>query len=213
MKIMTKLIITTFALMLAATVAQAQGKTATVHVGRLVDNYWKTKQAKVALDSRKADLEKEGKAMIANFKKDEEAYKTLLAASMDQAVSETEREKKKKEADDKLKSLREQQDTLQKFQKTANESLDDQAKRILINVFGDVRKQVESHAKQAGYALVLDSAAESSVGTPVIMFSSGENDITEAVLTQLNATAPPEAAPPTEKKSEAKPEAKPENKK
>ena len=213
MKIMTKFISTTFALLLAATVAQAEGKTATVNVGRLVDNYWKTKQAKAALDSRKADLEKEGKAMIATFRKDEEAYKSLLTASMDQAVSETEREKKKKESDDKLKSLREQQDTVLKFQKTANESLDDQAKRILINVFGDVRKQVESYAKQAGYALVLDSAAESSVGTPVIMFSSGENDITEAILTQLNSTAPPEAAPPTEKKSEAKPEAKPENKK
>lgn len=213
MKIMTKFIITTFALLLAVTVAQAEGRTATVNVGRLVDNYWKTKQAKAALDSRKADLEKEGKAMITTFRKDEEAYKTLLTASMDQAVSETEREKKKKESDDKKKSLIEQQETILKFQKTANESLDDQAKRILINVFGDVRKQVESHAKQAGYALVLDSAAESSVGTPVIMFSSGENDITEAILTQLNSTAPPEAATPTEKKPEAKPEAKPENKK
>jgi Skp family chaperone for outer membrane proteins len=208
MKIMTKFITTTFALLLAATVAQAEGKTATVNVGRLVDNYWKTKQAKAALDSRKADLEKEGKAMITTFKKDEETYKTLLAASMDQAVSETEREKKKTEAADKVKSLREQQDTILKFQKTANESLDDQAKRILINVFGDVRKQVESYAKQAGYALVIDSAAESSVGTPVVMFSTGENDITEAVLTQLNSTAPPEAAATTEKKPEAKPDAK-----
>lgn len=205
---MTKFITLTFALMLAATVAQAESKVATVNVSKLVDNYWRTKQAKAMLDTRKADLEKEGKTMIADFKKTEDSYKSLLAASMDQAVSESERSKKKSDADDKLKSLREQQETILKFQKTANESLDDQAKRILINVFGDVRKMVESHAKSAGYSLVIDTAAESSVGTPVVMFSTGESDITEAVLTQLNATAPPEATTTTEKKNEPKPETK-----
>jgi len=61
---------------------------------QLFDDYWKTKQAKAAFDDQKADLEKEGKSMMAEFKKNEADYKSLLAASNDQAISDSERDKK-----------------------------------------------------------------------------------------------------------------------
>jgi hypothetical protein len=52
--------------------------------------------------------------------------------------------------------------------------------------------------------MVLDSAAESFNNTPILMFSNGENDITDLILSQLNATAPVELPKPAEKKEEKK---------
>ena len=64
---------------------------------------------------------------------------------------------------------------------------------------------IDGKAKSAGYSLVLDAAAESVNNTPVLLFTNGENDITEAILSQLNATAPVELPKPAEKKDEKKP--------
>jgi len=179
-------------LVLAASSASAQGRIGTVDLKRLFDNYWKTKQADAALKDRAADLEKEFKAMMEDYNKGKEDYKTLAAASSDLVMSETERERKKTEAEDKLRSLKEQEETIAKFQNQARTTLDEQRRRMRDNILGEVRKAVDGKAKTANYSLVVDVAAETVNNTPVILYTNGENDITESVLSQLNASAPPE---------------------
>lgn len=203
MKMLLKLVTVAFAfvLLFAASPASAQGKIATVNLNKLFDDYWKTKQAKAAFDDQKADLEKEGKAMLADFNKSEADYKTLLAASNDQAISDSERDKKKREAEEKLKLLKDQQEALVKFQNQARVTLDERARRMRDNILSEVRKVVESKAKTLAYALVIDVGAETPNATPIVLYSNGENDITSAVLEQLNANAPPEVT----KKSDDKP--------
>ena len=66
-----------------------------------------------------------------------------------------------------------------------------------------VRTVVSARAKSAGYALVLDSAARGAENKPLVVYASDDNDLTQSVLEQLNADAPPEPA-----KSGAKPEEK-----
>jgi len=206
MKIMPKFITATCALLLLAAVstASAQGRIATVDLKKLFDNYWKTKQADAALKDRAADLDKEHKGMLADFNKAQDEYKAMLATSSDPAISDSEREKKKKDAEDKLRRLKEQQETIVKFENQARTTLDEQRRRMRDNILGEVRKAVDAKAKTATYTLVIDVAAESVNNTPVVLFSNGENDITDAILLQLNASAPPEAVAPSEPKSEPK---------
>lgn len=193
MKMTTKLITTIGALMLVAVVsASAQGRIATVDLSRLFDDYWKTKQAKAALNDRGSELDKEHKGMLEQFNKAKDEYKTLLSAASDSAVSDTEREKKKKEAEEKLKGLRDQEETLVKFQNQARTTLDEQRRRMRDNILTEVRKAVDAKSKSAGYSLVIDTAAETVNNTPVVLYSNRENDITESVLAQLNSSAPPE---------------------
>ena len=196
MKMLLKFLTATFAsvLLLAAAPAFAQGKIATVSLNKLFDDYWKTKQAKAAFDDQKADLEKEGKAMMADFNKSESDYKALLAASNDPAISDSERDKKKRDAEDKLKLLKDQQEALVKFQNQARVTLDERARRMRDNILSEVRKVIESKSKSLSYSLVIDVGAETPNATPIILYSNGENDITSAVLDQLNANAPPEAS-------------------
>ncbi len=57
-------------------------------------------------------------------------------------------------------------------------------------ILQDIHSAVEAKAKSAGYTMVIDTAAESINGTPIVLFSNGENDMTDAILQQLNAGAP-----------------------
>lgn len=179
-------------LFLSVTSASAQGRIATVDLKKLFDSYWKTKQADAALKDRGADLEKEFKAMMDGYTKAKEEYKSLTAASTDPAMSDSERDKKKAEAEEKLRSLKDQEEAMQKFQNQARTTIDEQRRRMRDNLLGEVRKAIDGKAKVAGYSMVVDVAAETITSTPVIVYSNGENDITDSVLAQLNASAPPE---------------------
>src|SRR6266699_1358183 len=99
--------------------AWAQGRIATVDLRKVFDNYWKTKQADAALKDRAADMEKEHKNMLDDWKKAKEDYQGLLGSANDQAVSTDEREKRKKSAEDKLKYIKDTEDTIAQYEKQA----------------------------------------------------------------------------------------------
>jgi outer membrane protein len=180
-------------LVFTATPALAQGRVATVDLKKLFDSYWKKKQAEAALINRGADLEKEFKAMMEDYKKAKEEYKKLTDGATDPAVSESERNRKKQEAEDKLGNLKQQEEAMTKFQNQARTTIDEQRRRTRDNILGEIRKVIDGKARVAAYSMVIDVAAETINSTPVILYNSGENDITDAVLSQLNASAPPEA--------------------
>ena len=55
----------------------------------------------------------------------------------------------------------------------------------------EIRTAVDAKSKEGNYNLVLDTAAESAAQTPIVLYSSGTDDLTAIVLRQLNSTAPP----------------------
>src|SRR6266571_848513 len=193
-------------LSLLSSPAWGQGRIATIDLHKVFDGYWKTKQADAALKDRAADMEKEHKNMLDDWKKAKEDYQGLLAGANDQAVSSEEREKRKKAAEEKLKYIKDTEDTILQYEKQARNTLDDQRHRMRDNILGEIRTLLNSKAKSGGYSLVIDTAAESANNTPIVLFNSNENDVTEAILSQLNSTAPAESAKPEEKKDEKKSE-------
>ena len=195
-------------LSLLSSPAWGQGRIATIDLRKVSDGYWKTKQADAALKDRAADMEKEHKNMLEDWKKAKEDYQGLLAGANDQAVSSEEREKRKKAAEEKLKYIKDTEDTILQYEKQARNTLDDQRHRMRDNILGEIRTLLNSKAKSGGYSLVIDTAAESANNTPIVLFNSNENDVTEAILSQLNSTAPAESAKPEEKKDEKKSEKK-----
>jgi outer membrane protein len=184
--------------------AWAQTRIATVDLRKLFDGYWKTKQADAALKDRAADLDKEYKGLRDDHKKLTEQYQKTLADANDQAVSSEERDKRKKTAEAKLKDIKDAEETIGQFERQARTTLDEQRRRMRDNVLGEVRKAIDAKAKSGGYGLVVDTAAETANATPIFVYSSGDNDLTQTVLDQLNATAPVETARPAEKKEEKK---------
>jgi len=170
--------------------AQAQGRLATVNLVDVFDKYWKTKQAKLALADSKSELKKELDGMNDAHKKLVAQYQKLLADANDQAVSSEEREKRKKALEPRLKELRESEDSLKSFVSRGDAELEQKTKRMMEDVIKDIRAAVAGRAKAGGYAFVLDGSAKSLSQTEIFLYNNAESELTEAVIKELNLTAP-----------------------
>jgi Skp family chaperone for outer membrane proteins len=178
------------AISMMAGTAMAQGKIATIDLHKVFDKYWKRQQAEAALKDHGAALEKEVKSMLEDYKKTEDDYKKLEAAAYDQEVTPEVREKRKAAATAKLEEIKTSQNTINTYENSAREKLSLEGQRMTEAILQDIRSLISAKAKTAGYSLVIDTAAETRNFTPVVLYSNGENDMTDTILTQLNASAP-----------------------
>lgn len=210
MKTFFRNIVPVFLLLSVATgSALAQSRMATIDLRKVFDNYWRTKQADIALKDRAADMDKDYKGLVDDWKKSKDEYQKLLTAANDQAVSPEEREKRRKSAETKSLEIKESEQSLEGYRRQATATLDEQKRRMRDKILGQIREVVNAKAKAGGYTLVLDTAAESTTSTAVVIYSNGENDLTDSILIQLNADAPPvDTTKPAEKKDDKKKEEK-----
>jgi outer membrane protein len=181
--------------------ALAQTKIATVDLKKLFDNYYKTKLAQASIQERAAQLDKDDKSMKDDLKKGGDDYQQLLDQANDQALSAEERDRRRQSADDKLKQLQTDKAAIDQYERQAQTTLGEQRQRMRENILTEIKAAVTAKAKSGGYSLVFDTAAETVNGTMTIVYSNGDSDLTEAVLSQLNAGAPvdvtnPAATPP-----------------
>ena len=178
-------------LLLAATsAAHAQNKIATIDLKRVFDSYWKTQQADTTLREKATEFEKKNKTMVEDYQKSAEEYKKLLDSANDAAVSAEEKEKRKKTAETKLLELNEIEQSIKQFERSARAQISEQQRLMREKILNEIRELINSKSTAAGYNLVIDTAADSVNNTPIILFKSGQADLTDEVLTQLNSTAP-----------------------
>jgi outer membrane protein len=190
MKMLRTTILTFLLLAVLSVPALAQTKIATVDMEKLFKGYWKTKQAEVALNKRVTDLQKEIKDMADGLDKAQADYNQLLDQANDQALSAEERGKRKEAAADKLKEMNNSKGAIDQFNRQAQSQVLDQRQRMTANLLSEIQKAVGDKAKAGSYTLVVNSAI-----TDAVVYSSGD-DLSDAVLKQLNAGAPIDVTPP-----------------
>jgi outer membrane protein len=176
--------------------ALAQTKTATVDLKKLFDNYYKTKLAQDAIQERAAQLDQDAKGMKDDLKKRSDEYQQLLEEANDQSLSAEERDRRKQSVADKLKELQADKAAIDQFDRQAQVTLGEQRQRMRENILTEIKAAVTVKAKSSDYSLVFDTAAETVNGTMTIVYTSGDNDLTDAVLSQLNAGAPIDVTKP-----------------
>ena len=192
MKMLRTTILTALLLAALSVPALAQTKIATVDMEKLFKGYWKTRQAEAALNKRVADLQKEIRDMADGLDKAQTDYNRLLDQANDQALSAEERAKRRQAAADKLKEINNSKAAIDQFNRQAQAQVMDQRQRMTDNLVSDIQKHVADQAKADGYTLVVNSAV-----TQAVVYSSGD-DLTDAVLKQLNVNAPIELSQPGE---------------
>ena len=176
--------------------ALAQTKIATVDMRKLFDNYYKTKLAQAAIQEHAAQLDKDDKTMKDDLKKASDEYQNLVEQANDQALSADERDHRKQTATDKLKDLQAQKAAIDQYERQAQTTLGEQRQRMREKILTEIKAAVATKAKAAGYALVFDAAGETVNGTMAIIYTNGDNDLTDAVLAQINAGAPIDVTKP-----------------
>lgn len=173
--------------------AQAQTKIAVVDLKKVFDGYWRTKQADAQLKERAADFEKARNGLIEDYKKSNDEFRKANESINDPAVSQEERDRRKKDVEKRLQDVREQENSIRTFDQNTRQALGEQQARMRESVLKDIRGVLDEKSKAAGYNLVFDLAATTINQTTVIMYNNlagTETDLTEAVLKQLNANAP-----------------------
>lgn len=173
--------------------AQAQQKIAVVNLKTVFDGYWKTKESDGIVKRRQKEFNNERQKMLDDYQKANQSYSNLTASAGDQAISSAERDKRRQAAEDKLREIREIQDSMTKFARQFQVSIRSQVMRMRDDILKSIRDVIGQMAQQKGYNLVLDTAALSVDQTPIVLYQTGLPDMTHDVLTQLNSTAPPGA--------------------
>lgn len=172
-----------------ASLAGAQTRIATVDLGKVLTGYQKTRQAEEILKSQGLDLEKAQKAMLDEYKKAKEEHTKLLDSSNNQALSREERERCQKASEAKLLAIKEIELSLNRQEREAQATFEEQRRRIMENLLREIRAAIAAKAKAANFGLVLDSSTQAA-GPVSVLYASGENDVTEEIIKQLNAGLP-----------------------
>jgi len=187
--------------------AMAEQKIAILDLKKIFDEYYKTKIADAVIKEDAADLDKQRKALTDQYQKLADDYKKALEDANNQAISLDEREKRKKAAEGKLIEINDIEQSIKQFDRTARGNLEEKQRIAREKILKEIQTIVNNKAKAGGYALVLDSAAEAMSRTSVVLYTNGQDDLTPAVLKELNANAPSDL-PKSDKKEDKKDEKK-----
>jgi Skp family chaperone for outer membrane proteins len=187
MKLLRTTILTVLLLVFLSVPVLAQTRIATVDLRKLFDGFWKTKQAQTLLNEDQTRLAGEAKSQREDLKKAGDEYQKLLEQANDQALSTEQRDKYKQAAADKLKQLQEAKTALDQYERQAQITISGESQRMHDNILSDIKAAVAAQAKAAGYSLVMDAAGETANAATAVVYSNGENDLTDTVLKRLNA--------------------------
>lgn len=203
-KLILSSLLAVLALIAPATSAFAENKIAIVDLRKLFEDYYRTKQADIRIKDEATELDKDKKTIVDRLQAAKTDYKTLLEKANESLISSEEREKCKKTAETELGRITDMERELQQFDTQARATLDEKLRRMRENILGEIKAAIEAKAKAGRYTLVLDVGSESFNKTAIVLYTSGEDDLTTAVLAQLNAGAPPVIPRPDEKKNDKK---------
>ena len=177
-------------------------KIGTVDMSKVFTNYYKTVQANIAISNEVANIQLDLKNLVGNRDKIQGEYTNARVRADDQALSSDERDKSKKLAQDKYVDLQNIQQAIEQYNQSAELKLRQKQNDKTEELLKEINGVLSNIAKTKGYSLVLNTSGKTIENVPAVVFSTGENDITDAVIKELNSAAP--AAPPPDRAPGAK---------
>ena len=191
-------------LCLAGVARPAEFRCAQIDLEKVFDGYWKTKKADANIKEQAGLLLKDRKKMMDDWEKAKVDYKKLLDNANDQIVSSEERDKRKKAAEAKLLEIQEIESSVSQFDRSSQASIDEQKHRMRDGILKDIRDVINTKAKSGNFTMVMDVSGKTANQTPFVIYHTSENDLTDAVLAQLNIGMPRDFLKTLEPKEEKK---------
>ncbi len=187
---MKKSLMLAAALMLAATTASVAQKIGYTNVDYVLSQMPESKQIEADLKAYSGQLEAQLKSKTTEFQTKLEAYQKGGATMTDLVKA------------DKEKELQNLQSSIQDFQKSADQSLQQKQQVLLKPALDKLQKTIDDVAKENGYSYILNSDAGYGT-TPVLLHAPEDANISDLVLKKMGVTpkapgavaAPAPAAP------------------
>jgi outer membrane protein len=178
----------------AALPAQPAPKVLVIDMTKALDSYykWQDGKAKVTEVSQKAQdqLDEKKKEMQALA----DQYKDLMEQSKNTVLKAEVRAQAENDAQKKLGELQQRQQDAESFAQSTRQQLQQRLNNYRELLMDDIKNAVAAIARSRGATLVFDKGGPTLIGTPAVVFSDAEYDVTDEVLKELNKDRPP--APP-----------------
>lgn len=177
-----------------ATLAQAPLKIGYTSVDYVLSQMPESKRIESDLKAYSSQLEAQLKSKISDYQTKAEAYQKGAATMTDVVKA------------DKEKELTGLQGSIQEFQRSADNSLQQKQQTLLKPALDKLQKTIDEVANENGYTYVLNSDGAS----PVLLHGPKEGDISDMILKKMGVTpgaaqAAPQAAAPAATPAKATP--------
>lgn len=167
-------------------------RVATIDLNKVSEKYYKWQEAKNALSRKETELQKDLDDQKKRIVAEQEEDRKLRADVEDPLITGDARRAREKAVTDKEEQIRNDADTYTELKTEDQQTLERFYQELTDRVLQDIQTAVNAKAKAAGYNLVINTSSTPSQPLPIVMYSDGQNDITDEIIRQLNAAAPPD---------------------
>ena len=161
-----------------------------ISLEKVYNGYWRTDVENKKLKSKQEEALDRIKKLEESLRKQGTVLGNMIKAMQDPRLAAAERSNRQQQVQTKQKELQQMQDAIQGFRERTRKDLELDMRKEREQIMEEIQQIVSIEAKKRKLNLVLDEAARSAAIAPIVIFTDGENDLTEEVLRQLNLSDP-----------------------
>lgn len=170
----------------AVSLSAAEMKIAVIDMGRVFQEYSKTKINEAKL-KKQAEIFKDYSTRLSDqLKKLQEEFKDLRDASQNMAFTAAERENRRLNAADKYAQVTAKEKELRDYNREKQAELRAEYEKMRDGIIKDIEKVVAAKCVTEGYMLVLDKSGKTLNNIPTVIYHNPILDITTSVIKTLN---------------------------
>lgn len=161
-----------------------------ISLEKVYNGYWRTDVENKKLKTKQEEALDRIKKLDESLQKQGTVLGNMIKAMQDPRLAAAERSNRQQQVQTKQKELQQMQDAIQGFRERTRKDLELDMRKEREQIMEEIQQIVSTEAKKRKLNLVLDEAARSAAIAPIVIFTDGENDLTEEVLRQLNLSDP-----------------------
>ena len=161
-----------------------------ISLEKVYNGYWKTDVENKKLKTKQEEALDRIKKLEESLRKEGTVLGNMIKAMQDPRLAAAEQSKRQQQVQTKQKELQQMQDAIRGFRERTQKDLELDMRKAREQIMEEIQQIVSAEAKKRKLNLVLDHAARSAAIAPIVIFTDGENDLTEEVLRQLNLSDP-----------------------
>jgi Skp family chaperone for outer membrane proteins len=190
---MRKLIVSSLVLAVATCVASTSAhaqKLGTVDMNSVFTAYYKTKDAEAKINDARTAAKKDLDDRLDTLKKAMDEINKMNQDIEKPELSKDGKEKMSKSRDEKVQEARALDKDIAEFRQTKERQLQDQFLRMRKDIIDDIMKVVNDKVKAGAYDIVFDKSGASMGQIPIVLYSRGDLDFSNDIISALNKDAP-----------------------
>lgn len=194
---MKKLLLASLFVFASVSIASADLKIAVVDLSKAFDGFSETKVAQAKLKTTQETYQKEIQGYISDYQRMSDEASSLDKASHDPTLSGQAQQDKGTALQQKKQDLINLGQKIQELKTERTREIQEELLRRHKEIVDKITKVISDYSGPQGYDLVIDkSSASAASGVSIVLYNSGKLvDITNDIITKLNALPPSSTTP------------------